>query len=156
VVHNIRMEITGYNPIEDGQNSPEVENTIQQVVMLLKPGAAQFEEGIYDYCDKSGLTIIGRNQLKFDEDKIKEFYPKASNDDYWLPLMKDYFAKDEVVALMIEGPNAISTLNNLKKRFRGIMNLKMPEDRFHVSDSQEETARERKLVGFNDDSESGV
>jgi len=143
------METLGNNHNEFSQNSLEKEGIFQEVVMLLKPGAAQFEEGIYDFCDKNGLIVTGRNKLKFDDDKVKEFYPKSANADYFNPL-KEYFAKDEIIALMIEGANAMSLLNNLKKRFRGIMNLKMPEDRLHVSDSPEEVTRERKVVGFND------
>ena len=141
------METFENNPAEN-INSPEFKNSFQEVVMLLKPGAAQFEQGIYEFCDKNGLTVIGRNQLKFDEEKIKEFYPKSIGRS-WLEPMKEYFAQDEVVALMVEGPNAMNILNDLKRRFRGIMNLKVPEDRFHVSDSVSETERERKVVGFD-------
>jgi len=142
------METLGNNPFESAPKSPELDNGFQEVVMLLKPGAAQFEQGIYEFCDKNGLVVVGRNQLKFDEEKIKEFYPKSDGSS-WLEPMKEYFAQDEVIALMIEGPNAMSILNNLKEKFRGIMNLRMPEDRFHVSDSVPETERERKVVGFD-------
>lgn len=149
------LDITEETATPDIQeNEPQIE----EVVILLKPGAPQYEERLRAFLTKRSLEVVDRRETVFDEKTLFDFYPTAEATitrrfpdakDEVIKEMTDYFSEGPSVALLVRGQNAFEIISRLKKKVRGILKLSRPRDGLHSSDDATETKRDKRAVGFN-------
>ena len=127
--------------------TPELhEQPTEEVVVLLKPGAVEYEDRFNEFAREHGFTIESRQEQVFDEETIRRFYPHAEGQ--YIEGMTDYFLREPTVALVVKGNGVLATCMRLKRHVRGILKLGHPETGLHSSDSADEATREKDALGL--------
>lgn len=133
-------------------SAPELhEHLDEEVVVLLKPEAIEFEDRLIAFLTEHDIEVEGRRAQEFTEETIRKFYPHRPE---YIEQMKEHFSQGPVVALLVKGPNAMRTCLRLKKHVRGMFKLQPPADALHSSDSASEAVREKRALGFEERGDS--
>lgn len=101
---------------------PELEeednkDQIEEVVILLKPGAAtpSIEERLNSFLEKRSLEVAQRKIVRFNEEMVREFYPHSR--EIFIPETAEYFSTSEVIALHVTGKGAVDICVKLKNAY---------------------------------------
>lgn len=125
----------------------------QQTLVLLKPDALQrnlLGEIIHRF-ERKGLKIIGLKMLHMDEVLMKEHYGKYSDKPFFAGL-KSYMSASPLVAMVISGINAVSTVRTIVGptkgseapggTIRGDFAMSIQSNLIHASDPAEDPKTE--------------
>ncbi len=149
-------------PQESGTTAPETkegEPRLEQVLIMLKPGALDYEERLEQFLFKHNLKVVNKREMVLDKKTLLDFYPNAEvNIEKRFPEPKDkdaemgrfinYFSGEPAIVLLVEGKDVYEIITKLKLKLRGIFKLTPPRDGLHSSDDTVETESQKRVVGF--------
>lgn len=128
---------------------------MQRSLVLLKPDAVQrgLVGEILARLEKRGLKIVAMKTMQLDETILKEHYAHLADKPFF-PEIVSYMTLCPVVALILEGPNAIVALRNTLGAtnpleaapwtIRGDYALSIGFNLIHASDGEEAAVAEIK------------
>ncbi|NUJ97512.1 nucleoside-diphosphate kinase [Candidatus Gracilibacteria bacterium] len=128
---------------------------MQRSLVLLKPDAIQrgLVGEIIARLEKRGLKIVAMKTMQLDETILKEHYAHLASKPFF-PEIVSYMTICPVVALIVEGPNAIAALRNtlgatnpleaVPGTIRGDYALSIGFNLIHASDGEEAAVAEIK------------
>jgi len=121
--------------------------------MLIKPDAIKRNliGKIISRVEEAGLKILDMERVFFSREMAEQFYAEHKGEEFYNRLI-NYMADKKVLALKLEGKNAIKTLRKLvgvtdpkkaeKNTIRADFGLGTPQNSVHASDSVESAKRE--------------
>jgi len=121
--------------------------------MLIKPDAIERNliGKIISRVEETDLKILDMKMVFFSRKMAKQFYGEHKGEEFYNRLI-NYMADENVVALKLEGLDAIGTLRKLvgatdpakaeKSTIRADYGLGTPQNSVHASDSKESAIRE--------------
>ena len=130
--------------------------TAQRTLVLLKPDAVRrgLVGNILARFEAKGLSIVALEQRTIDSAKADEHYADHVEKDFYPPL-RDFVTSGPLVALVLEGDEAIEVVRGLNGAtdgrkaapgtIRGDLSLSNRENLVHGSDSPESADREIKI-----------
>ncbi|OUJ18966.1 Nucleoside diphosphate kinase Ndk [Methanonatronarchaeum thermophilum] len=108
--------------------------------------------------EDKNLKIVGLKMIWLDREKAEKHYEEHKNKDFFNELI-EYITSKPIVAMAIEGQNAVSVTRNLigatdpseakPGTIRGDYGLEISENIVHAADSPENAERELNLY-FNE------
>jgi nucleoside-diphosphate kinase len=128
----------------------------QRTLVLLKPDAVRrgLVGQILSRFEAKGLTIVAMEHRRIDVDTADAHYAEHVEQP-WYPPLRDFAVSGPLVALLLEGDEAISVVRGLNGAtdgraaapgtIRGDLSLSNRENLVHASDSEEPAARETAL-----------
>lgn len=128
----------------------------QRTLVLLKPDAVRrgLVGDILSRFEAKGLSIVAMEQRTIDAAKADEHYADHVEKDFYPPL-RDFVTSGPLVALVLEGDEAIEVVRGLNGAtdgrkaapgtIRGDLSLSNRENLVHGSDSPESAEREIKI-----------
>jgi nucleoside-diphosphate kinase len=128
----------------------------QRTLVLLKPDAVRrgLVGDILSRFEAKGLSIVAMEQRTIDGSKADEHYADHVEKDFYPPL-RDFVTSGPLVALVLEGDEAIEVVRGLNGAtdgrkaapgtIRGDLSLSNRENLVHGSDSPESATREIKI-----------
>jgi nucleoside-diphosphate kinase len=128
----------------------------QRTLVLLKPDAVRrgLVGDVLSRFEAKGLSIVAMEQRTIDGSKADEHYADHVEKDFYPPL-RDFVTSGPLVALVLEGDEAIEVVRGLNGAtdgrkaapgtIRGDLSLSNRENLVHGSDSPESAAREIKI-----------
>jgi len=129
---------------------------MERTLMLVKPDAIDRKliGKILTRIEETSLRILDMKTVLLTRQKTEQFYAEHKGKEFYNRLI-NYMADKRVVALKLEGKNAIKTLRNLvgatdpkkakKHTIRADFGLGTPQNSVHASDSAESAKREIKF-----------
>ena len=135
---------------------------MQRTLVLIKPDAVQrgLAGEVIGRLERKGLKIAGAKMMMVDEELARRHY-EAHVDRPFFPSLLEFITSSPVVALAVEGPNAVeitrlvmgatNPLEAAPGSIRGDFALTVGPNLIHGSDSEEAARRELDL--FFDDGE---
>ena len=126
---------------------------VEQTLCVIKPNAVKKNNigAIISMIEKTGLVVKGLKMTELSEKKVSAFYEEHVGKPFFDGL-KAFMTSGKVVAIVLEGENAISKLRtvmgatNPEKADEGTIRKlfadSMTENAVHGSDSPESAARE--------------
>lgn len=126
---------------------------MEQTLLLIKPDAVErnLVGKIISRIEESTLRILDMKTVLLTREKTENFYAEHKGKDFYNRLI-DYMADKKVVALKLEGLDAIATLRKLvgttdpkeakKNTIRADYGLGTPQNSVHASDSPSSAKRE--------------
>lgn len=126
---------------------------MERTLILLKPDAVERKLAgeILARFERKGLKLIEMRMLRITPELAKRHYEAHVNRDFY-PSLERYITSGPVVALVLEGPKAISVVRNLVGATDGILaapgtirgdySLSNQMNLVHASDSPESAERE--------------
>jgi nucleoside-diphosphate kinase len=129
---------------------------MEQTLFLIKPDAIERNliGKIIARIEETPLRILEMKLVFLSRKKTEEFYAEHKGEEFYDRLI-NYMADKKVVALKLEGKNAIKTLRNLvgatdpkkaeKNTIRADYGLGTPQNSVHASDSVKSAIREIKF-----------
>jgi len=130
---------------------------VQRTLVLCKPDAVQrgLVGGIIARFERKGLRIVGIKMISVDEDLASRHYAEHLKKAFY-PELRDFITSCPVVAMAVEGENAVEVVRNLmgvtnpqnaaSGTIRGDFGLNLTMNLVHGSDSR--TSAERELGLF--------
>jgi nucleoside-diphosphate kinase len=127
----------------------------ETTLILFKPDAIQgaFVGQVLSRFESAGLKIRGLKMLQFDDALLKEHYAHIASKPFF-PEVQTFMQKTPVIALALEGENAVGRVRELlgptdskkapKGSIRGDLGLDVMVNVCHASDTQETAAQELK------------
>lgn len=134
----------------------------ERTLVLVKPDGVQrgLAGEIVGRLERTGLQIIGMKLMQISEDLASRHYAEHVDKPFY-PGLVSFITSSPVVALVLEGPGAISTTRKIMGvtnpadaapgTIRGDLGIDMGRNLIHGSANAEDAAREVAL--FFDDSE---
>lgn len=134
----------------------------ERTLVLVKPDGVQrgLTGEIVGRLERTGLQIIGMKLMMISEDLASRHYAEHTEKPFYRGLVS-FITSSPVVALVLEGPSAISTIRKVMGvtdpadaapgSIRGDLGIDMGRNLIHGSANAEDAAREVAL--FFDDSE---
>ncbi|MCH8911003.1 MAG: nucleoside-diphosphate kinase [Chloroflexi bacterium] len=134
----------------------------ERTLVLVKPDGVQrgLTGEIVGRLERTGLQIIGMKLMLISEDLASRHYAEHAEKPFY-PGLVSFITSSPVVALVLEGPSAISTIRKVMGvtdpadaapgSIRGDLGIDMGRNLIHGSANAEDAAREVAL--FFDDSE---
>lgn len=128
----------------------------QRTLVLLKPDAVRrgLVGDILSRFEAKGLSIVAMEQRTIDGSKADEHYADHVEKDFYPPL-RDFVTSGPLVALVLEGDEAIEVVRGLNGAtdgrkaapgtIRGDLSLSNRENLVHGSDSPQSATREIKI-----------
>jgi nucleoside-diphosphate kinase len=128
---------------------------IETTLILLKPDtvAKKFCGKVLSRFEDAGLTVRGVKMLKFEDALLKEHYSHIADKPFF-PSVVQFMQQTPVIALALEGENAVARVRELlgptdskkaaKGTIRGDFGVDMMVNVCHASDSTEAAAAEVK------------
>jgi nucleoside-diphosphate kinase len=128
----------------------------QRTLVLIKPDAVRrgLLGEVLSRFEAKGLTIVALEQRLIDADQADAHYHEHVDKDFYPPL-RDFVTSGPLVALVLEGDEAIEVVRALNGAtdgrkaapgtIRGDLSLSNRENLVHGSDSPESAEREIKL-----------
>lgn len=128
----------------------------QRTLVLLKPDAVRrgLVGDILSRFEAKGLSIVAMEQRTIDDAVADEHYADHVEKDFYPPL-RDFVTSGPLVALVLEGDEAIEVVRGLNGAtdgrkaapgtIRGDLSLSNRENLVHGSDSPESAEREIKI-----------
>jgi nucleoside-diphosphate kinase len=129
---------------------------VERTFVMLKPDAVQrgLIGEIISRFEKKGLKIVAMKMLKVDKALAEEHYAEHREKPFFQSLV-DYITSGPVVAMVVEGKNAIKIVRTLvgatnpaealPGTIRGDYGLEVGRNVIHASDSPESAEREISL-----------
>jgi len=129
---------------------------MEETLLLIKPDAIErnLVGKIISRVEEAGLKILGIKMVFFSREMTEQFYGEHKGEEFYNRLI-NYMADKNVVALKLEGMNAIKTLRSLvgatdpkkaeKNTIRSDFGLGTPQNSVHASDSVNSAIREIKF-----------
>jgi nucleoside-diphosphate kinase len=129
---------------------------MEQTLLLIKPDAVERNliGQIISRVEEAGLKILDMKMVFFRREMTEQFYGEHKGKEFYNRLI-EYMTDKNVVALKLEGEDAIKTLRNLvgatdpkkaeKNTIRADFGLRTPQNSVHASDSVESAKREIKF-----------
>jgi len=129
---------------------------VQRTLVLCKPDAVQrgLVGEIISRIERKGLKIAGLKMLSIDEDLAARHYEEHVEKDFY-PELRAFITSSPVVALAVEGSNAVEVVRNLmgvtnpqkaaSGTIRGDLGLALTMNLVHGSDSLASAERELAL-----------
>jgi len=126
---------------------------MEQTLLLIKPDAIERKlmGKIISRIEEASLRILDIKMVLFTRAKAEEFYAEHKGEEFYNRLI-NYMADKKVVALKLEGKNAIKTLRDVvgatdpkkarKNTIRSYFGLGTPQNSVHASDSPLSAERE--------------
>lgn len=86
----------------------------ERTYIMLKPDCVQrgLMGEVIHRIERKGYQITAMKMMTLDEPIIKEHYAHIANED-WFPVMIDYMTSGPVVAMIVEGVDAIAGMRRL-------------------------------------------
>ncbi len=128
----------------------------QRTLVLCKPDAVQRGAvgRIIDRFERKGLKIAGLKMVAVDEDLASRHYAEHLEKPFY-PELRDFITSSPVIAMAIEGENAVEVVRNLmgvtnpqnaaSGTIRGDFGLNLTKNLVHGSDSLASAEREVAL-----------
>jgi len=128
--------------------------TMQQTVVILKPGAIQRELAgeVITRFERKGLRLCGMKMMQLDDAILSEHYAHLSGRDFF-PILKAAMMASPVVVCCWEGIDAVNTVRLMTGAtvsrdaelgtIRGDFGMSSQENIIHASDSVENAEIER-------------
>jgi nucleoside-diphosphate kinase len=128
----------------------------QRTLVLLKPDAVRrgLVGQVVSRFEAKGLTIVAMEHRAIDAAMADAHYAEHA-DQPWYPPLREFAVSGPLVALVLEGDEAISVVRALNGAtdgraaapgtIRGDLSLSNRENLVHASDSEESAAREMAL-----------
>ena len=128
----------------------------QRTLVLIKPDAVRrgLVGQILSRFEAKGLTVVALEQRTIDATQADAHYAEHTEQP-WYPPLRDFAVSGPLVALVLEGDEAISVVRLLNGStdgrtatpgtIRGDFSLSNRENLVHASDSEESSAREIAL-----------
>ena len=128
----------------------------QRTLVLLKPDAVRrgLVGQVLSRFEAKGLSIVAMEHRSIDAEMADAHYAEHV-DQPWYPPLRDFATSGPLVALILEGDEAISVVRALNGStdgraaapgtIRGDLSLSNRENLVHASDSEESAAREMAL-----------
>jgi nucleoside-diphosphate kinase len=129
---------------------------MEQTLLLIKPDAVERNliGQIISRVEEAGLKILDMKMVFFRREMTEQFYGEHKGKEFYNRLI-EYMADKKVVALKLEGEDAIKTLRNLvgatdpkeaeKNTIRADFGVGTPQNSVHASDSVKSAKREIKF-----------
>lgn len=129
---------------------------LEQSLVLIKPDAVKRNiiGKILDEYERNGLKIVEMKLISVPEEIAKEHYAEHVGKPFFSDLIS-YITSSPVVALVIEGDNAVSRVRAINgatnpqeaadNTIRALYGVSLSENTVHASDSKESAAREIKI-----------
>ena len=129
---------------------------MEQTLFLIKPDAIErnLVGKIISRVEEAGLKILNMKMIFFSKEMTERFYGEHKSEEFYGRLI-NYMADKNVVAVKLEGLDAIETLRNLvgatdpkeakKNTIRADFGLGTPQNSVHASDSAKSAIREIKF-----------
>ncbi len=126
---------------------------MEQTLLLIKPDAIERKliGKIISRLEETSLRILNIKMVMFTREMTEQFYGEHKGEEFYERLI-NYMANKKVVALRLEGMEAIKTLRNLvgatdpkkaeKNTIRADFGLGTPQNSVHASDSAKSAERE--------------
>lgn len=133
----------------------------ERTLILFKPDAVQRRlcGRLLTRIEERGLKIVGMKMLRVTEHLSREHYAEHVNKGFY-PLLEAFITSAPVVALAVEGPEAVRVMRDMLGKtngrdaapgtIRGDFGLSRQMNLVHGSDSVEAAKRELKIY-FRDD-----
>lgn len=128
----------------------------QRTLVLIKPDAVRrgLVGAVLSRFETKGLSIVAMEHRTIDVDMADTHYAEHVEQP-WYPPLREFATSGPLVALVLEGDEAISVVRNLNGAtdgrvaapgtIRGDFSLSNRENLVHASDSEESAAREMSL-----------
>jgi nucleoside-diphosphate kinase len=128
----------------------------QRTLVLIKPDAVRrgLTGAILSRFESKGLTVVALEQRTIDATQADAHYAEHV-DQPWYPPLREFATSGPLVAMVLEGDEAISVVRLLigvtdgrqagPGTIRGDFSLSNRENLVHASDSEESSAREIAL-----------
>jgi nucleoside-diphosphate kinase len=128
----------------------------QRTLVLIKPDAVRrgLVGEVLGRYEAKGLTIVAMEHRSIDAAQADAHYAEHV-DQPWYPPLREFATSGPLVALVLEGDEAISVVRGLNGAtdgraaapgtIRGDLSLSNRENLVHASDSEESAARETAL-----------
>ena len=128
----------------------------QRTLVLIKPDAVRrgLVGQILSRFESKGLTLVALEQRTIDAAQADAHYAEHV-DQPWYPPLREFATSGPLIALVLEGDEAISVVRLMNGvtdgrqaapgTIRGDMSLSNRENLVHASDSEESAARETAL-----------
>jgi nucleoside-diphosphate kinase len=129
---------------------------MEQTLLLIKPDAIERNliGEIINRIEETPLRILDMKMVLFTREMTERFYDEHKGEEFYNRLI-NYMADRKVVALKLEGVDAIKKLRNLvgatdptkakKNTIRADYGLGTPQNSVHASDSMESAERENEF-----------
>ncbi|UCE37183.1 MAG: nucleoside-diphosphate kinase [Thermoplasmata archaeon] len=129
---------------------------MEQTLVLLKPGSIQrgLMGSIISRFENRGLKIVAMKMMQVSTELAKQHYAEHTEKPFFGELVS-YITSGPVVAMVLEGPNAISVVRDMNGKtdpqeaapgtIRGDFGLFTGKNIVHGSDSKESAIREIAL-----------
>lgn len=129
---------------------------LERTFVLLKPDAVarRLTGEIISRFERRGLKIIGLKQLQVTPELSKKHYAEHVSKPFY-PMLEEFITAGPVVAMVLEGPEAITVIRNMlgstngrqaaPGTIRGDFGLSRQMNLVHGSDGPEAAAREIPL-----------
>ncbi|WP_297517415.1 nucleoside-diphosphate kinase [uncultured Clostridium sp.] len=127
---------------------------MEKSLVLIKPDAVERNliGEITSIYEKAGLKVINMRMETVSYERAVEHYKEHEGREYFKPLI-EYIQRSPLVALVLEGADAISKIRELngatknpdKGTIREMYSLSGRENSVHASDSEENATREIKI-----------
>lgn len=129
---------------------------MERTLVLIKPDAVRrgLTGRVLTRFEEKGLTVVALEQRSIDGAMADAHYADHVEQD-WYPPLRDFATSGPLVALVLEGDEAISVVRSLNGAtdgrkaapgtIRGDFSLSNRENLVHASDSTESAAREIAL-----------
>lgn len=126
---------------------------MEQTLVLIKPDAVERNliGEILSHYEVEGLKIIGLKMLKASSYTVRKHYAEHLDKPFY-PELEEYLTRSHLVALVIEGENAISRVRAINgatnpkeadpSTIRGKYGIDKTLNTCHASDSRESASRE--------------
>ncbi len=128
----------------------------QRTLVLIKPDAVRrgLTGSVLSRFEAKGLTLVAMQHRAIDAEMADAHYAEHV-DQPWYPPLREFATSGPLVALVLEGDEAISVVRTLNGAtdgraaapgtIRGDLSLSNRENLVHASDSEESAAREMAL-----------
>ncbi|MFQ6127333.1 MAG: nucleoside-diphosphate kinase [Thermoplasmata archaeon] len=135
--------------------------TNERTFVLVKPDGVQrgLMGSVFSRFESRGLKIVAMRMLRLDRETVEEYYKEHIGKDFFEDLV-DFIASGPVVAMVIEGPMAVSVVRGMvgatdpkeaaPGTIRGDFGLSKQMNIIHASDSPDSARREIPIF-FGDD-----
>ena len=134
----------------------------ERTLVFLKPEAVMrgLMGEIISRIERKGLTIAAMKLLQPTRKQAEKIYEVHKGKNFYEPLI-DHITSGPILAMVIEGPNAISVLRNIIGKtnpieaqpgtIRGDLALNVQKNMIHASDSLENAKKEIRILFRSDE-----
>lgn len=133
----------------------------EKTLVLIKPDLVKNHQDInvvidlVNMANKEGCSIINMKRVHMTKELVEKFYAEHAHKSFFKEI-SEYMTSGDIIALSIEGNNAISVIRNIlgatnpeqanENTLRKKYGKSVGENGTHGSDSIEASAREHKLI----------